>query len=125
MAIDGEGRAFLVGATFSPDLPTVPSLPGPDHDTGADAFAAVLSPGLDRLLGAVRIGAPGEQAFRTAAVTAEGRRLLAGGTTNGAGWPIREALDEDFSGSGDGVLALVAFPGTEAAPGESRPAPTR
>jgi hypothetical protein len=105
VAVDERGRVFLAGASYSSDFPPLPNVSW--HALAADAFALALSPDRHQLLGSVRLGGKGGQALRSAAVSRDGRRLVAGGETATGSWPLRGGLDATFAGPAEGVLAAM------------------
>ncbi|MGH7657956.1 MAG: SBBP repeat-containing protein, partial [Gemmatimonadales bacterium] len=71
--VDSRGRVYVTGGTKSDDFPGLTAALGRD-----DLWVAVLTPELDRLVGAARIGGSGRERGRSMAVGPSGR-FAAGG----------------------------------------------
>lgn len=92
IALDGEGRAYVTGETYSTDFPTTPGTPGTSLKGAEDAFVSKLAlPG-----GAVNFAAPApwRAAFGTSA----------GGWTSQDRFPRARADVND-----DGKAEIVGF----------------
>jgi hypothetical protein len=102
VAVDAQGYVYLSGATNSPDFPAPAT-----GDGGArhDLIAVKLSPALDRIVWAARLGGDRFDAGRSAAVSDQGDFAVAG-MTQSADLPVREAAQPARRGPDDAVVTL-------------------
>ncbi len=102
VAVNPEGYVYLTGATNSPDFPAPAS-----GDGGArqDLLAVKLSPELDRIVWAARLGGDRFDAGRSAAVSERGAFAVAG-TTQSADLPLRSAAQPERRGPDDAAIVL-------------------
>jgi len=107
LALDGTGRAYVVGFTSSPDFPTTPGAfqrryagaATGDWRQKGDRFVAVLSPDGSRLEAATLIGGAARDGGEGIALDPKGRILL-GGMTYSADFPTtRNAIQRVYRGA--------------------------
>ncbi len=77
VAVDGTGRVFAAGRTFSPDLPLATPLQ-PGYGGEGDAFLHVLSPDGGTLVFGTYLGGQASDAAGALALTPEGDAVVAG-----------------------------------------------
>lgn len=122
VAIDGTGKLFVVGRTFSTDLPTKNAYQ-PSFKGYADAFAAVFdtnATGPASLLYSTFLGGSSDESGAGAGVDANGFFYVAGNTSS-ADFPLRAPFQASFAGdpvfvakldpraSGDASLIFSSF----------------
>jgi hypothetical protein len=101
IAIDGDGRAYITGQTWSTDYPTTAGAPAP---AGAgDAFVTGLSADGSTLAHSTLLGGSGRDSGL--AVAAAGRAVSVTGYTASADFPTTgDALDPSFNGTTDAFV---------------------
>lgn len=107
-AVDGEGRVYVSGATFSPDFPLPRETLKPAFGGDSDAFLARLSPDLTALEAATFWGGSGRDEGRSLAVTPEGVVVLCGMTWSGDMQTTPNAPQPRYRrGEADGFLLRI------------------
>ena len=114
IAVDGMGRAAVVGATYATDFPTVKPIQAQRAGTGVidDPFISVLSPSGRSLEFSTYFGGSGMENFtgRMPHVTFDGdNNLLIVGGTNADDFPILNAFQGQVGGSPAATNAYDAF----------------
>jgi len=100
IAVDAGGNVLVTGRTQSPDFPVTD---GAFRYGGGpwDGLVVVLSPDLSKLQFATFLGGRAYDFLRSCAFGPDGS-LHVIGSTNGAGWPVRNAIQPAFAGTNDG-----------------------
>ena len=80
MAVDGMGRIYVAGATWSTDFPSVFDASVNVSAGVSDAFVAKLSPLLDELTGSMLLGGAADDAAAALALDRDGLVYIAGNT---------------------------------------------
>lgn len=104
VAADAAGNVYVSGSTPSTDFPVTADAFQGSPGGGADAFAFVLSADFSHLRYATLLGGSGDSHGRTCAVTADGG-FAVGGMLNDGNYPVLNAFQSAWGGSGDGLLA--------------------
>jgi hypothetical protein len=113
VAVDAAGNVYLTGVTTSQDFPLTDNALQRRRRGPHDAFAAVLTPGLDRVLYASYLGGDAEDNGRAAAVDLRANFLLAGISVS-RNWPTLNAHKATFgSGASKGVLVRFGWTGAD------------
>ncbi len=108
VAVDRSGRVVVSGLTESADFPTTPGAHDRSFEGESDIFVAGLSPSGDALLWSTFLGGSGAEWWGDISVDGEGR-MLAGGTTRSADFPIAGgSYDPDPNGGSDAFLAQLS-----------------
>lgn len=107
---DAQGNLYLsVDHCTSTNFP-VPSEAYQSHNGGgADAVFVKLAADLSRVLYATYLGGSGSDGSREAALASDGSFIF-GGDTASADFPLRNAYDMTWNGSGDGFVARFSPP---------------
>jgi hypothetical protein len=95
IAVDGSGRAHVVGSTISPDFPITPGAPG-QHLRGFDAFVTTLSADGKSLVFSTFLGGSGMEAGIAVAVDAADNTYVAGSTSS-SDLPVTAALQPSLT----------------------------
>jgi len=105
IAVDGDGNAYVMGETGSPDFPTVKPLQ-PKHGGNSDIFVTKLNPAGSALVYATYLGG-GSDDYATGgiAVDAEGNAYVTGETTS---WDFPAVNPVQLEYGGGGVDVFVA-----------------
>jgi hypothetical protein len=106
IAADGEGNAYVVGATYSPDFPTTPGVFQSVRAGNTDAFVVKLNPSGSVLLYSTYLGGALGGSYNSAvgvAVDSAGQAYVAGNTnapnfptTPGAFKPFGDSVQDAF-----------------------------
>jgi len=112
IAVDSNGNAYVVGLTYSNDLPTTPSCFQPQPGGGfIDAFVAKLSvnsTGVLELTYSTYLGGEGEDTGHGVAVDTSGSIYVTGRTFSN-NFPTKHAFQPELGGDRDAFIAkLVA-----------------
>jgi hypothetical protein len=110
IAVDGEGQAYVTGATASADLPILnaldPTLGGPQ-----DAFVAKLTAEGTAVVYATYLGGSASEAGAGIAVDETGQVYVTG-STDSTDFPTLEALDTTLGGTRDVFVTQLNAGGT-------------
>jgi VCBS repeat-containing protein len=113
IAVDAEGAAYIVGNTFSVDLPGAApgSKPG---GTSGDVFVAKINPAGDAIEYAVYLGGTRDEEGHDIAIDPAGNAYIVGFVHQpGTGFPILNAFQPTLSGGlGDAIVAKFNPDGT-------------
>jgi len=111
--IGSEGRVFVTGETQSADFPLIAGALQTQKNAGTEAVLITLSSDLKRLLYATYLGGGANDNGRSGCLGADGSLYLTG-SSDGAGWPVKNAFQSTFAGgggnygNGDCILAKFA-----------------
>ena len=107
IAVDGQGRAFVGGLTYSPDLPASQGATG-DHLRGnSDAFLVELDASGTALLYASYLGGDGTETIYDLALDSDGRAVVVGNTESGDFPTTSVSLDSTLGGNRDAFAAVI------------------
>ena len=101
VAADAAGNVLFAGNTDSPDFPTAADAPQTRPGGQRDAVAVLLSADFASLRFATRLGGESYDDGRAACLDPAGN-LYVTGSTNGPGWPVKNAHQPAFAGGGGG-----------------------
>lgn len=101
VAVCDDGRIWVGGSTFSPDFPVTDGSRLAGH---SDLFAVLLSDDLVRIDFATYQGGIAADYGRAAACHAD--QFLVGGSAEGSGFPLKNALQTRHAGHKDAVLTF-------------------
>lgn len=115
--VDATGNVYVMGWTFSTDLPVTAGAAQTTAGSGADAFVAKLSSDGTTRSYVTYLGGDDEDRGNGLAVTADGKAVVVG-TTNADNFPTTaNAFDTTFNGSGfaghDVFLTMFNATGTD------------
>ena len=108
-----DGRIFVTGETQSTDFPLTAGALQTQKNAGTEAVLITLSSDLKRLLYATYMGGGANDNGRSGCLGADGSLYLTG-SSDGAGWPVKNAYQSTFAGgggdwgNGDCILARLA-----------------
>lgn len=112
IAVDGNGNAYIVGATSSTDLLGASQSPLQNKPNGfVDAFVAKLNADGSALSYVTYLGGKLNEFAYGVAVDEAGNAFLTG-TTNSPDFPLRNALQSTLKGVSDGFVAKLSADGT-------------
>jgi len=97
--VDAKGYVYVAGRA-GPGFPVTEGAFQAAHGGGRDAFVAVLSPDLSRLLYSTFMGGKADDVGRSGCLGPDGSLCIAG-AANGTGWPVRNASQPKFAGTND------------------------
>ena len=103
IAVDGEGNAYLTGATTSADFPTESSLGGGlvgGGVFGSDGFVTKLNADGTELIYSTYFGGSGDEISLGVAVDTAGNAYIAGATSS-ADFPTAQPIQAAFAGGGE------------------------
>jgi hypothetical protein len=109
VGVDGSGRVYVSGATYSSDFPTSADAIQPQSAGDSDFFVARLSADLRQLSYATFLGGTTGDTGRTAAVSPEGAIAVAG-TSESVDWPLAAAPQPQKGGGWDAVFSRLSAP---------------
>ncbi|MCA1691394.1 MAG: SBBP repeat-containing protein, partial [Actinobacteria bacterium] len=120
IAVDGQGRAFVTGATASSDFPTVRAFQGAKGGGFVDAFASTVNANGRSMVSSSYLGGRDDDQSAAIAIDRDNNVIIVG-YTNSSDFPIVKPFQPGQGGGvGDAFLAKVR----EEAPGEAAsPAP--
>jgi hypothetical protein len=117
--VDNTGNVFITGATHSNDMPVTTSTAYQSvFGRIVDAFCILLSADFSKLLYCTYMGGSAYDAGCSGFMDAEGKSFYITGSTDGTGWPTKNAYDSTFNGggwelgTGDCILAKFDISGT-------------
>lgn len=110
IAVDGQGRAYVTGDTFSPDFPTTPWVLPSTFNGSQDAFVTILSADGSAPIVSYYLGGPGGNGGRGIALDGRGGVYIAGYTTS-ASFPVSSGAFQQIYGGGatDGFISKAVF----------------
>jgi murein DD-endopeptidase MepM/ murein hydrolase activator NlpD len=112
VAVDGAGRAVLVGTTASADLSTTEGAPRRELSGETDAFMARLNETGTNLLFGTYLGGSDVESAHSVAVDAAGNAYVSG-TTRSADFPVTGgAFGTEHAGQQDAFMVKVDVAGT-------------
>lgn len=97
--IGTEGRVFVTGETQSADFPLTAGAYQNQKNAGTEAVLVTLSSDLKQLLYATYLGGNANDNGRSGCLGADGSLYLTG-SSDGAGWPAKNAYQSTFAGGG-------------------------
>jgi hypothetical protein len=98
IAVDGRGRAYVTGNTFSADFPTTPGAFDRTFNGAEDAFVTKLNPAGSALGYSTFLGGTSFDAGRGIAVDGSGRVYVTGYTPSAEYPTTPGAFDTSFNG---------------------------
>ncbi len=107
IAVDASGSASVVGYGWSTDFPTLNPFQSTNRGGMWDGYVARLSPAGNSIIYGSYVGGSGTDKLHAVAVEPNGV-LHACGSTGSADFPVLNALQSTFGGSGDGVYFRVS-----------------
>ena len=108
IAVDHAGCAYITGWTRSPDFPTQNAYDDSHNGEGyEDAIVAKISPDGSALIYSTFLGGASRDQAASIAVDMFGRAVVAGQTYSGD-FPVKDAFDSTYGGSGDGFLSFFS-----------------
>lgn len=110
VAVDGEGNAYVAGATDSADFQGA-SVSQPWRGGRRDAFVAKLNPGGTALLWATLLGGTDADGATEIALDASGNVYVAGVTAS-SNFPTRNAVQTDRKGALDAFVVKLSAAGS-------------
>jgi hypothetical protein len=111
IAVDGRGRAYVTGFTFSTDYPTAPGAFDPTHNGSNDAFVTKLNASGSALAYSTFLGGADEDEGRSIAVR-EGRAYVTG-LTGSFNYPTNsDAFDTTLDGAFDAFVTKLNASGS-------------
>ncbi|MGI9023053.1 MAG: SBBP repeat-containing protein [Acidimicrobiales bacterium] len=111
IAVDGQGNAYVTGATSSANFPTTDGAPDPTYGGNQDGFVTKLDPD-GNLVYSTFLGGAGRDDGDTLAVDASGAVYVRGITTS-PDFPVTSgAFDTTFNGGFDAWVAKLSPDGT-------------
>ncbi len=111
--VDSEGNVFVTGDTQSTDFPVTTNAFQAQNRGGGEAFVVLLSADFSQLLYSTYLGGPANDNGRSGFLGRDGS-LYVTGSSDGGGWPLKNAYQSTFAGgpgdygAGDAVLAKLA-----------------
>lgn len=96
IAVDGQGNAYVAGATISSDFPNVYGLQGTSHG-GLEGFVSKLNPSGTALVYSTYLGGSLDDSINAIAIDAQGSVYVAGETYS-ADFPTRNAFQPSKAG---------------------------
>ncbi len=113
IAVDGAGRAYVMGYTESSDFPTTPSAFDPTHNGNGDAFVAKLNAAGSALEYATFLGGSYDDLGSAIVVDGEGRAYVTGHTRSSDFPTTPGAFDPTYNGdAGDAFVAKLNAAGS-------------
>ncbi|MBL7037058.1 MAG: SBBP repeat-containing protein [Pirellulaceae bacterium] len=111
VGVDSEGNIYVSGGTYSTNLPVAGSLFGPNSIGSGrpDAFVAKFSADLSKLIFGTCIGGSNWDLGLTTPAESDGALYLAG-ETKSSDFPTGDAVDNDLSGTKNGILVRIDIP---------------
>ena len=109
LAVASNGTVWLVGGSYSSDLPTTDSGYQHDYRTGGDAFVAGIKPalGASGLIYVSYLGGTGLEEARNVVVDPAGRVIVSGYTTS-TDFPVTpNALQSGYGGNTDVFVSVL------------------
>jgi hypothetical protein len=110
--VGSEGRVFITGETQSADFPLTADAYQSQKNAGTEAVVVMLSSDLKKLLYATYLGGGANDNGRSGCLGADGSLYLTG-SSDGAGWPAKNAYQNTFAGGGgnygNGDCILAGF----------------
>ena len=113
--LDRQGNVWMVGGTYSDNLPLTPDAFQTNRRGSADGFIAGLSGSLDRLLYSSYYGGSAIDYLRCAAVDPDGY-VYFGGQTQSSDLPRQGAFQTNLGGQTDGAFGRLRISVPNAAP---------
>ena len=98
---DAEGNVFLAGSTDSTDFPVTRNAIQSQSAAPRDAIAVVLAADFSSLNFSTYLGGDSYDDGRSAYLDENGNLYITG-STNGPGWPLKNAWQLEFAGGGGG-----------------------
>jgi hypothetical protein len=111
LAVDGGGRAYVVGDTLSSDFPTWTPLQGA-YAGNKDAFITKLPSTGAALFYSTYVGGLGLEEARSVAVDGSGNAYVTG-KTGSLGFPTRNAAQPTRTGSDEAYLLKINYAGSQ------------
>jgi hypothetical protein len=112
VAVDGQRRPVVTGATRSADFPTTVGVLDPDYDASFDVFVMLLEEDGTQALWSTFIGGSGDDRGWAIALDSNDDPVIAG-VTDGAGFPTTAgAYDETPNGAYDAFVLKLASDGS-------------
>jgi uncharacterized repeat protein (TIGR01451 family) len=108
IAVDGDGAAYVGGATRAPDFPATSGSFDGSLAGGSDAFAAKLTPAGDGLGYATYLGGGSDERVGGIAIDGAGAAYLSGPTASSDFPATSGAADTALGGAGDAFAAKLA-----------------
>jgi hypothetical protein len=105
IAVDGQGSAFITGATNSPAFPTTAGAFDTSHNGGDDAFVTKLTPAGSGLAYSTFIGSSADEGGLGLALDAQGSLHVSGGTAS-PGFPTSAGAFDTTHNGGIDVFAM-------------------
>ena len=110
IAVDQMGAAYVAGATYSTDFPTVSAVQAA-RGGNADAWVAKIDPTGSELVYSTYLGGTGKDWSHGVAVDSGGRVIVAGETASD-GFPVASALQGARGGGIDGFVTRLTASGS-------------
>jgi hypothetical protein len=107
IAVDGQGCAYVTGATNSPDFPTTAGSHQPRHQGTFDGFVAKVDPAGARLLYATYLGGTGADRGLGISVDDYGNAYVVGDTTSADFPTTAQAFQRSSGGGFDAFVAKL------------------
>jgi hypothetical protein len=108
IAVDGSGRAYITGYTYSWDFPMVNPYNG--TSTGSDVFVTKFSSSGNTLVYSTYLGGDNEDEGLGIAIDSNGRAYITG-YTQSSDFPMKNSYDSSFSGFLDVFVAKLSAAG--------------
>jgi len=105
MYVDNYGNVYISGATDSSDFPITSDAFQSNNNGGSDAVLVILSADFTKLLYSTYMGGSANDNGRSGFMDVEGKSFYITGSTNGSGWPVKNAYQDSFAGALDCILA--------------------
>jgi hypothetical protein len=107
IAVDGQGRAYVTGRTYSATYPTTPGAYDTTYNQAADVFVSVLNPSGTALVYSTFLGGPGDDRAEAIAVDASGRAYVTGWTGSSQYPHTPGAYDTTINGDLDAFVTVL------------------
>ncbi len=111
LAVDGAGRAYVAGWTYSADYPTTPAAYDSSHNQDNDVFVTVLNPVGSGIVYSTFLGGTGWDVAHDIALDGSNRAYVTGWTFS-TDYPTTDgAFDTVIGGDSDAYLSVLSATG--------------